>query len=303
VLGAVFAIAAVVVIAAVIWFLVRRSASSGPGKDADAAPRTHPAPPVAEFHVGDGTATVSFDVPLPEGEVDEVLRDLLVYEAVEVVREKRHHLPIDDVARVVAQGRRGGAWHPVGSISLETPGELPPPAAPVVIPGLHGDRAFDPFEKMSELPEHAPGLSERAGSDTLGRLGAELRIPASLEAGLRSQGIDPAIADAGELVIGILRLTGSAVTERGADTYEAIGAGHRTMVRVVPHGPDDHPELDGAEVRRFAADFATSGADRALLITEKYSPFEVYDRERRDPRARYITRERVQNFIDALALG
>ena len=87
------------------------------------------------------------------------------------------------------------------------------------------------------------------------------------------------------------------------DTYEVIGGGHRTMVRVVPHHSGDHPELRAADVRRFAADFAGSGSDRALLITEKYCPFEVYDRERRDPRARYITRERVQRVIDALALG
>ncbi|MCJ7726328.1 MAG: hypothetical protein MUP76_08090, partial [Acidimicrobiia bacterium] len=132
---------------------------------------------------------------------------------------------------------------------------------------------------------------------------AELRIPATLQAGLRSQGIDPDHADAGTLVIGILRLTGATVVEKHEDTHEALFSGNRTLIRVVPHHESHHPELGDAEVRRFAADFATSGADRAILITEKYSPFEIYDRERRDPRARYITRERVQQFIDALALS
>lgn len=149
----------------------------------------------------------------------------------------------------------------------------------------------------------APGLSGGTGTDTLGPIGAELRIPAALEAGLRSRGIDPSTADAGALVIGILELTGSTVTPRDEDTYEALAAGKRTLIRVVPHREGDHPELDEASIRRFAADFAGSGVDRALLISGKYSPFGVYDRERRDPRARYITRERVQHFIDALALG
>jgi hypothetical protein len=297
--GALIAVAVVVVVAGGIWLLMHHLDVAG----TPAAPRTHPAPPLAEFHVKDNTATVAFDVPLPEGEIDDVLRDLLVHEAIEVVREKRHHLPIADVSHVVVLGRRGAEWRRAGSISLETPGELPPTIPPVVLPGLHGDLPFDPVEHMSKLPDRAPGLATSTGTDTLGPLAAELHIPATLAAGLRSQGIDPTAADAGQLILGILRLTGSTITGRTPDTYDAVAAGTHTMVRIVPHHAGEHPELDDAEVRRFAADFASSPADRGLLITEKYAPFEVYERERRDPRARYVTRERVQHFIDALALG
>ena len=74
-----------------------------------------------------------------------------------------------------------------------------------------------------------------------------------------------------------IRLTGMAVTEKSDDTFEGLGTGGRTLIRTVPHQAGSHPELDDVEVRRFAADFATSGCDRALLITEKYSPFEIYD--------------------------
>jgi hypothetical protein len=49
-------------------------------------------------------------------------------------------------------------------------------------------------------------------------------------------------------------------------------------------------------------DFGSSGADRGLLISEKFAPFEIYDRERRDRRIRFVTRERLEGFIDALAL-
>jgi hypothetical protein len=301
--GAIVAIAAVliVVVAVTVISIRRRKGSRSP--DAVAGARTHPAPPVAEFHVSGETATVAFDVPLPEGDADEVLRDLLVREAVEVVREKRHHLPIDDVTRVVARARRAGDWTEVGVAVLETPGELPPPAAPAALPGLRADRTFDPFDNLSDLPGHAPGLSVEAGRDVLGPLSDELRIPAALETGLRSQGIDPGATDAAGLILGIMRLGGATIRPRDDDTYDAVARGVWTLVRVVPHGPGDHPELSDSAVRRFAADFATSGADRALLITEKYCPYEVYDRENREPRARYITRERVQHFIDALAVG
>jgi len=61
--------------------------------------------------------------------------------------------------------------------------------------------------------------------------------------------------------------------------------------------------LQESEVGRFVVDFLSSGADRGLLITEKFSPFEIYDRERREPRMRFITRERLQAFVDALTVG
>ena len=51
------------------------------------------------------------------------------------------------------------------------------------------------------------------------------------------------------------------------------------------------------------AECDSTGADKELLITEKFSPFEIYDRERREPRMRFITRERLQDFVDALVLG
>lgn len=302
-LGFVIAIVAAVVAAVVIWFFVNRSGERTASTAGKPSPRTRPAPPLADFTVDGDTATVSFDVPLATGEIDAVLSDLLVSEAIEVVREKRHTESIDGVTRVVARARQGGQWATVGSVSLATPGELPPPAAPVIIPGIRDDGSFDPFEGMSHLPREAPGLAAASGGDVLEPIGTELTIPAAIESGLRAQGVDPAAAGAGDIVLGLLRLTGSVITQKDDDTHEALSAGLRTLVRTVTHRAGDHPELSDAEVRRFAADFASSGSHRALLITEKYSPFEIYDRERREPRARYITRERIQHFIDALVLG
>jgi hypothetical protein len=40
-----------------------------------------------------------------------------------------------------------------------------------------------------------------------------------------------------------------------------------------------------------------------LLISDKFCPFIVYEKERREPRVHFITRERLQQFVDSLALG
>jgi hypothetical protein len=297
----VIAIVAAVVVAAAAALLAARSRSANAA--AVSRHRAAPPPPLAGFHVEGEDARVLFEVPLPAEGADDVLRELLLREAVEVVREKRHSLPISGVKRVVALARRGEEWETVGALSLDIPGRLPPPALPEILPGLGRDPAFDPFDRFAALPGRAPGLAGARGGDTLGPIAGEIRLPAAVANGLRAQGVDPAAADAGDLILGIMRLHGAVITSRDADTWEAVAGGTRTLVRVVPHHPGDHPELGEASIRRFAADFATSGAERAVLITEKYSPFEVYERERRDPRARYITRERIQPFIDAMSLS
>ncbi len=296
---------AVVVVLAIVVLVVVRSRRSGTGASASAsapAPATRPRPSVAEFHVTGGDARVHFDVPLPPGPVDDVLASLLGHEAVEVVREKRHTLPIDDVHRVVALGRRNGEWAEVTTVGLDTPGTLPPPALPHPLP--HASRVeFDVFDHFSDLPEQVPGTTARSGDERLGPFGAEMSLPAPAQAAVRSQGIDPATAAAHDVVLGLMRSAGYVLDETGEGSYLAHRGGQTTFIRVVPHGEGHHPELSEQDIRRFVVDFGSSGASRGLLITEKYSPFEIYERERRDPRVRFVTRERLQGFIDTLALG
>jgi len=297
----VVAVVAVVIVMALI--LGRRSYSSRrDGTGPMSIEIDHSGPRVAEFHVSDGSARVQFDVPLAVGEVDPVLADLLTREAVEVVREKRHTLPLEEVHRVIAFGRRNGEWMEVGSVELDTPGTLPPPMVPELLP--HASRpGFDAFDRISDLPENPPGLADRRSSETLPSLASELRLSQAVEAGIRAQGLDPDSTDACGLVLGVMRLAGYTVSERSVDTFDATRAGQRVFVRTVAHAASDHPELDETEIDRFVVGFMSSGADRGLLITEKFCPFEIYDRERREPRMRFITRERLQAFVDALAVG
>jgi hypothetical protein len=298
----VIAVAVAVVLAVVVAMSRRGSSGSGGGAGSVTVEADRSGPVVADFHVADGAARVHFDVPLPAGDVDTVLADLLIREAVEVVREKRHTLPLGDVHRVVALGRRNGEWEQVGAVELDTPGTLPPPMVPTLLPHAHA-AGFDAFEKISDLPGHAPGLADRSKGEELAALTPQVKLPAAVDAGLRAQGLDPSAADATDLALGVMRLAGYAVSERSAGTYDATRAGQRVFVRTVAHGAGDHPELDESAVDRFVVDFMSSGADRGLLITEKFSPFEIYDRERREPRMRFITRERFQAYIDALAVG
>lgn len=293
--------AAVVVIGLAVYMSRRRSGPAGGSAPVQVEGQDRPGPRVAEFHVRGEEAFVHFEVPLPDGAVDQVLSDLLAREAIEVVREKRHTLPIDDVHRVVAMGRRGSGWEQVASVTLDTPGELPPPVAPDLLPKSHAS-TFEALERIAGAPEITPGVAARPREEGLSPIGDELALPRSAEAGLRAAGVDPASAGAGELVLGLLRTTGHAVT--GADdTWTATKGGDRLFVRTVDHHPGDHPELGERDIDRFVVDFVSSGATRGILVTEKYGPFEIYDRERRDTRMRFITRERLQPFVDALALG
>lgn len=291
-------IVAVAALLALVFVGVRMWASS-PSKTEPAAVADRFPAPLSSFHVRGEEAEVAFDVPLPEGDVDPVLGEILIREAIEVTREKRHHLPIDGVHRVVALARRGDEWIRVGSVELDRPGSLPPPLPPVL---LHRGGGFDPFDSLAELPQHAPGLAARPTAEDLAPLHEEVRLPSAVESGLRTMGIDPVTAGAGDLVLGIMRLTGHRVEERSPTTFVVDRGGETTFLRVVPHRAGDYPELGEDEIRRFAVDFVESKAARGLLVTEKYSPFEIYERERRDPRVRFVTRERLQHFVDALAI-
>lgn len=292
----------VLVIAFLLGRLGRATGEMGAREGTEGEP-VRPRPPVADFHVRGEEAQVYFEVPLGADEVDEVLRELLLHEAVEVVREKRHALPIGEVTRVVAFGRRQGEFARVGHVALKEPGLLPPPAAPVDW-GRLAAAETDPLEGLEAdfRPPAAPGEVRR--EEELGPIGAELRLPGAVEAALRARGADPASMSAGEVVQALLELVGYRLTPAGKEnSYLADRKGTRTFLRVVPHQPGEYPELDERAIEQFVIDFVSSGAQRGLLVTDKYGAFEIYNRERRDRRLRFITRERLQHFVDALAVG
>jgi hypothetical protein len=266
---------------------------------------THVRPVVAEFGVEGHTARVRFDVPLPDAE-DEILSELLVGEAIEVVREKRHSLPLAGVTWVAAEAGRGEIRE-VGRAKLDVPGVLPPKLEGVNILNL-SILANDPLsQSFSDAPGQPsgvrPGVAETVRSDELGPLSTELRLPRAVSTGLRAQGIDPDKVSAGELVVGLLRLFGYQVSAAGLSAWVASKAGERTYIVEDQYKLGDHPELDESVIRRFMVEFSTAGTDRGMLVTDKYGPFEIYTLERREPRVRFVTRDRLQKMVDSLALS
>lgn len=307
----------VVVLGLVIFYLVRsrRRAAERLEQSSGAAPAAglatarelfddsaHHAP-VEEFHVAGEEARVTFGVPLPDDD-DQVLNDLLMAEAVEVVRQRRHTLPIDDVNHIVVYA---GIDEPqlVGRTKLPSTGELPPPE---VMAGLSLSHvAHDPFAApFEERSDHSVVYDTRADvpADELGSLVDELKIPKGLERGLRAAGVDPEQMTGPQFILALLRMFGYSVTEQAQpNSFMGVKDGQSIYILTDAYEPGEYPELDESVIRRFVVDFQSSGADRGMLISDKYSPFMINEIEGRQPKVRFITRERVQSFVDSMALG
>jgi hypothetical protein len=305
---AIFALVVVLVIAVALRRQRKRAASLDLEDESwlrtTARPEPEPAvrtAPVRDFHVHGNEARVSFDVPLPDVD-DPILNDLLVDEAVEVVREKRHTLPISDVTEIVVFAGRDEAKE-VGRSRLPSPGELPPPIDTDVFNLTHIAR--DPFASQFEV-DHSVQIDTavRVPSDELGPLREELRVPVGIDRGLRARGVDPAGISGPEYMLALLELFAYNVVSQGEPgVFMASKGGTDTFIRIDIYQQGDHPEVDEAVVRKFVVEFGTSGADRGLLISDKYGPFMTHDIEDKDRRIRFVTRERAQGFIDSMALG
>lgn len=263
-----------------------------------------PRPAVSDFRVDGHSAVVHFDVPLGEEEVDDILADLLVGEAIEVVREKRHSLPLTHVTEVVAMAGRGESRR-VGVAKLDQPGTLPPKSSGVDILNLASVSDDPLLHSFSDKAPSAtaPGVEVGERPDELGPLSKELRLPRAVVTGLRAQGIDPENASPGELVTGLLSLFGYRVNPAGMTAWMASKGGESTYLVEERHVQGDHPELAESAIRKFLIDFGSSGAQRGMLVTDKYGPFEIYELERRNPKVRFVTRSRLQSMIDSLSLS
>jgi len=208
---------------------------------------------------------------------------------------------------VTVFGMRDGVAAEVASIEVADIEDLPAIEPPSII-GHHALAGYDPLGHLGEEEsESPPALADRRHDEDLPPLAATLELTANVAARLRSLGIDPSVMTLEELTVGLLRIGGYQVTPMASadphPTYLATKGGTRTTITVVAHGPGDHPELSENIVNRFCADFAQAGIERGLLVTDEYGPYLIYDKERRQPRTRFITRERLQGFVDSFALN
>ncbi|GMQ86763.1 MAG: hypothetical protein BMS9Abin07_2358 [Acidimicrobiia bacterium] len=305
----IFVVAVAVAMAIVVAFAAAiRGASSGGLAAPEETQPTELRPAMAAFHVESNTATVSYDVPLPPGEVDERLGTLLLHDAARVVREKSAAgLPIEQVERVRACGRRDGEYVEAGVLDLGEPGVIPELAAPDLVPHA-ATTGYDPLAHLSEQEfDVRPGIAPVAPERGLDAFTDDLELSRAVEVSLRAAGIDPAHATLEDMTLGLLGVGGYTVVpvpaeDRDVSRYMARRAGAETLIEVLPHIAGDHPELSEQAVNRFAVAVAEQNPTRAMLITDKYGPYMIYEKERRDPKCRFITRERLQPFVDSFAL-
>lgn len=310
-IGTFIVIAIVLAIALVV--LGRRSSSrrvaAAPAEKATAASRPRPDDDLAtfhleptDFHVDGDTAIVSFDVDAARVEGDDVLKDLLARQAIEAVHERQaRHLPIGDIARVVVHALEGSTPVAVVTTELEEPGRA-------VFPDAHDAEMkdadeVDPLQQFAEaVSGGSPGEMVMSRRDDLPDLASELRLSSGLEAAMRNNGVDPAALSATTLTKELLRIAGYTLAPGATPgTFLAGRAGVETFVSLVDHEPGQYPELSEQAINSFLAGFYSSRAERGLLFSDKFCPHLVYEKERRDKRVRFITRERLQDFVDSIA--
>ena len=297
-------VVAVVVVVALYLYL-RRETEAEEGGDAPAPVEgTTRRRPAADFHVVDNEALVTFDVPLPAGEADPVLRDLLLHQATELMRDrKRRGQPLEGIDMVRVYAKRAGEAVEVGNLELTELSELPEVAPPIPLARTVAED-HDPLRQLDDSDmKKTAAAGDTTSLDQLAPVGSDIRLTSGLAAGLRSIGIDPDTMSVEELGLGLLELAGYSLRDRGDGTYIASGGGTTSYVAFVPHQPGSYPELETPAINQFLVGFSTARTDRGLLITDKFGPYAVYEKERSNPSCRFITRERLQSFVDSIALG
>ena len=308
-------IAVALVIAVVLVALGRRSAGGAVRrKQAHEAmeeryPELHLSP--ADFTVDGDTAVVSFDVELLPGDVDPALRDLLLRRAVEVVRDKiERGLPLAGVSSVKALGHRGDIAVEAGSVefaetgTVEDAGEAESDQGGTS-EGVVEEGEVDPLRTLGDR-EFAANLVAPAvrSGEGFPPLHEAIQLTARLVSVLADRGIEPESMSIGQMTFGLLGAAGyEVVPVPEAQAYVARRSGSTTFVAIVAHEEGDHPELSETAINSFLARFYSSRAERGLLLSDKFGPHMVYEKERRDTRVTFITRERLQDFVDSIAVA
>ncbi len=288
--------------AGVVILVIRlsRRFRSRPVADSEPDPLT-PLPNIEDLSVSGDIIRVTFGIPMVGD--DPILAELLNYYALEAVRRARRELPLQDTEGVEVLVSHRGSVKKVGAVTFDQPGRLPEdlPVPPIV---KLSEVMDDPLDSDFKAPSGSkPPIGGDAG-EKLAPLGSFLKVSNQAGAALRLQGVDPDHMTAGELVRAILALRGYTISE-GSDphTHHAWKGAATVLVREVPHTPGDYPELADNDLHRFVMDTTRSPMAKGMLVSEKYAPFAVYNLERRNAKIRFVTRERLQKALDALALG
>jgi hypothetical protein len=312
----VWIIAIIVLVAIVGIALVVRNSSAKSGaaesspESKDASSKHHfPQPVVNEFHVKGSVATTVYEVPLGDAPAGDHLVELLSAAAVEYLRGKqRDGFPLDDVATVEVSAMRGTTPELIGTVELPSIGTLPDP---MVVGAPISDA--DPIGSVAEVVADSRVSAPSTGEGSLEPVASFVQITGPIEARLRSIGVDTGMMSLRDLSIGLMQIGGYElqVGRPGfrtgglaeAEVYRTSRAGRTSTIVILPHTEGDYPEVEERQISELAVAASQVDTDQLILITDKYGPYSMYERERRTDKLVFITRERLQTFVDSFGLS
>jgi len=309
------AILIVVIAVAIVGFAVFALRSAGQSAERNAEDRSsgsaqrRPMPQISDFHVKGQTASVVFAVPLGDDVAGEHLTDLLAANAVEYVRQKvEEGLPLDGVHTIAVSAMRGGVPERLTTVELPDVGELPD-EAPILRrdPSLH-----DPIAAVQAVAADASVATPSGRGDTLESIAELVELSGPTAAHLRTMGVDTSTMSLEDLVVGLFRISGYTVEPGRGFSMSSVAAGdihsltrgaESSVMVILRHRDGEYPEVEDHVLAEFAVAVAQANPQRALLVTDKFSPYAMYERERRDKRLVFVTRERLQAFVDSFGLS
>lgn len=299
-------------IVGIVFYAIRAAGQAvSDSADAPTGAPTRPMPLVNAFHVKGDTAAVVFAVPLSSEEAGKHLTELLGASAVEYVRAKvADGLPLDGVEHISVSAMRGDEPAYLDTVDLPRVGQLPDEAAIL----RKGPSEHDPIAAVAAVAADSSVAAQSGRSDTLEPVSELVELSGPTEAHLRAIGVDTSNMTLDDLVLGLFRVSGYNIevgrqgftpmkSAPSANIYWANRSGASSLIIVVSHEEGSYPELDDQVLSEFAVGVAQLGPARAMLITDKFSPYSMYEREKRDKRTIFVTRERLQAFADSFALS
>ena len=310
------AILIAVIAIAIVGFAVFALRSAGQSAERNAEDRSsggaprRPMPQISDFHVKGQTASVVFAVPLGDDEAGEHLTDLLAANAVEYVRQKvEDGLPLDGVRTIAVSAMRGDVPERLTTVELPEVGELPD-EAPILRrdPSMH-----DPIAAVQAVAADASVATPSGRGDTLESIPELVVLSGPTAAHLRTMAVDTSTMSLADLVVGLFRISGYTVeagrrgfsmsSVQAGDIYSLTRGAESSVMVLLSHVDGEYPELEDHVLAEFAVAVAQANPQRALLVTDKFSPYAMYERERRDKRLVFVTRERLQAFVDSFGLS
>ena len=273
--------------------------------------KTHiPQPVVVDFHVKGAVASTVYEVPLGNAPAGDHLVEILSAAAVEYVRGKQADgLPLDDVGTIDVYAMRGATPEQIGTVELPSVGILPEPLAVSQSPIGSGD----PIASVAEVVADSGVAAPSGGEGGLESVASFVRLTGPIEARLQSIGVDPSSMALRDLVIGLMQVGGYEVQVgrpgfrsgglAEAEVYRTVKAGRSSTIVVLPHSDGDYPEVEENHISELAVAASQIDTDQLILVTDKYGPYSMYERERRTNKLVFVTRERLQAFVDSFGLG